>query len=187
MIDPGAAAVQRIHAALPGLPVTTAAPIDGGWVSDSFVADGPDGTWIVQIGRAPHEEDLRRQIAILPELSSEVSAPIPEPERADAAVPAMAYRRIAGAPCAERAALGMWPERLGRFLYDLHAVPPEFVGMRARSADDVRADVGGPLGGAPPPTRPGARPDGSRRARDAAVAGRVRARARDARLGHVPG
>ena len=70
-----------------------------------------------------------------------MSAPIPEPEHADAAVPAMAYRRIEGAPCAERAELGMWPERLGRFLYDLHAVPPEFVGMRARTAADVRADV----------------------------------------------
>ena len=53
----------------------------------------------------------------------------------------MAYRRIEGAPCAERAELGMWPERLGRFLYDLHMVPPEFVGMRARGAADVRADV----------------------------------------------
>jgi aminoglycoside phosphotransferase (APT) family kinase protein len=35
---------------------------------------------------------------------------------------------------------GIWPERLGRFLYDLHLVPPEFVGMRLRSAATVRAE-----------------------------------------------
>jgi aminoglycoside phosphotransferase (APT) family kinase protein len=154
MSDAGMAAAQRIHAILPGLPVTTAAPIEGGWVSDSFVAEGTDGTWIVQIGRAPHEEDLRRQIAILPELSSEVSAPIPEPEFADASVPAMAYRLIPGVACEERADLGMWPERLGRFLYDLHAVPPEFVGMRARSAAAVRADVRDEMGRAAQETLP---------------------------------
>lgn len=141
MSDPGTSAAQRISGALPGLPFTSAARLEGGWVSDSFVAEGSDGTWIVQIGRAPHEEDLRRQIAILPELGSEVSALIPEPEHADVAVPAMAYRRIPGVACAERADLGLWPERLGRFLYDLHAVPPEFVGMRARQAADVRAQV----------------------------------------------
>jgi aminoglycoside phosphotransferase (APT) family kinase protein len=138
---PRSDAAQRIRAALPALPVTTAEPIEGGWVSDSFVAEGPDGTWIVQIGRAPNEEDLRRQIAILPELSSEVSAAIPEPEHADASVPAMAYRRIPGVACTERPDLKLWPERLGRFLYDLHAVPPEFVGLRARPAADVRAQM----------------------------------------------
>lgn len=141
MNAPGTDAVQRIRAALPGLSITTAAPIEGGWVSDSFVAEGPGGTWIVQIGRAPNEEDLRRQIAILPELGPEVSATIPEPEYADTSVPAMAYRRIPGAACADRADLGLWPERLGRFLYDLHSVPPEFVGLRARPAADVRAQM----------------------------------------------
>ena len=33
---------------------------------------------------------------------------------------------------------GIWPERLGRFLYDLHLTPPEFVGMRAMTAATVR-------------------------------------------------
>jgi len=141
MSAPGTDAAQRIRAALPGLPLTTAETIEGGWTSDSYVAQGHDGTWIVQIGRAPNQEDLRRQIAILPELSSEVSAPIPEPEHADASVPAMAYRRIPGVACPERADLGLWPERMGRFLYDLHAVPPEFVGLRARPGADVRAQV----------------------------------------------
>ncbi len=40
---------------------------------------------------------------------------------------------------------GIWPERLGRFLYDLHLTPPEFVGMRALTAatvrDGLRAEV----------------------------------------------
>jgi aminoglycoside phosphotransferase (APT) family kinase protein len=149
MSETDADALARIHRALPRLACTSAERIDGGWASDSYrvvgrVLDregGDDGTWIVQIGRPPHEDDLRRQIAILPELLAEVSAPIPEPEYADPTVPAMAYRQIPGRSCSERADLGLWPERLGRFLYDLHAVPPEFVSLRARSSADVRAQV----------------------------------------------
>ena len=41
-------------------------------------------------------------------------------------------------PTATRAPDGIWPERLGRFLYDLHAVPPELVGLRAISVAGVR-------------------------------------------------
>ncbi len=134
-------AVARIRRALPRLACTSAARIEGGWASDSYRVQGDDGSWIVQIGRPPDEEDLRRQIAILPELRAEVSTAIPEPEHTDAAVPAMAYRPIPGIPCSKHADLGLWPERLGRFLYDLHAVPPEFVGLRARSAADVRTQV----------------------------------------------
>ena len=141
MSERGSDAIERVRAALPGLPVSTAERVEGGWASDSYRVLGNDGVWIAQIGRAPHEEDLRRQIAILPELASEVSAPIPELEHADAAVPAMAYRWIAGVACSERADLGLWPERLGRFLYDLHAVPPEFVGLRARTAAHVLAQM----------------------------------------------
>ena len=40
----------------------------------------------------------------------------------------------AGEPFDRAAGDGVWPERLGRFLYDLHLCPPEFVGMRWRSA-----------------------------------------------------
>ncbi len=37
-----------------------------------------------------------------------------------------------------RAPDGIWPERLGRFLYDLHLTPPEFVGLRATTAAAIR-------------------------------------------------
>jgi aminoglycoside 2''-phosphotransferase len=33
---------------------------------------------------------------------------------------------------------GLWPERLGRFLYDLHLMPPEYVGLRGIRAKEVR-------------------------------------------------
>jgi aminoglycoside phosphotransferase (APT) family kinase protein len=33
---------------------------------------------------------------------------------------------------------GLWPERLGRFLYDLHLMPPEYVGLRGGTAAQVR-------------------------------------------------
>lgn len=44
----------------------------------------------------------------------------------------MGYRKIDGAPVSsmDGEGDGYWPERLGRFLFDLHLVPPEFVGMR---------------------------------------------------------
>jgi aminoglycoside phosphotransferase (APT) family kinase protein len=50
----------------------------------------------------------------------------------------MGYRKIAGVPFPEVGKAGIWPERLGRFLYDVHMVPPEFVGMRAHPADSIR-------------------------------------------------
>jgi aminoglycoside 2''-phosphotransferase len=152
MTETDAAALARIHRALPRLACASAERIGEGWAWDSYLVlggvKGEEVSWIVQIGRPPYEDDLRRQIAILPELLAEVSAPIPEPEYADASVPAMAYRPMPGRPCSERADLGLWPERLGRFLYDLHAVPPEFVSLRARSAADVRAQVRQELEGA---------------------------------------
>jgi len=56
---------------------------------------------------------------------------------ADRAVPAIAYRRLQGMPLDE-APDGLWPERLGRFLYDLHLMPPEYVGLRGTTASQVR-------------------------------------------------
>ena len=50
----------------------------------------------------------------------------------------MGYRALAGRTCNTAGDLGVWPERLGRFLYDLHMVPPEFVGMRTVSAETER-------------------------------------------------
>jgi aminoglycoside 2''-phosphotransferase len=52
----------------------------------------------------------------------------------------MGYRRIAGEPMSVDID-GIWPERLGRFLYDLHLTPPEFVGMRSVTAAAVREDL----------------------------------------------
>jgi aminoglycoside phosphotransferase (APT) family kinase protein len=111
--------------------------IDGGWTYDTYLVNGE---WIVQLPRDEHGADaLVRQMSILPELAREVSAPVPYPELVSNEPPAMGYRRIDGQPAAGDA--GIWPERLGRFLYDLHAVPPEFVGLRARSPDAVREDT----------------------------------------------
>lgn len=111
-------------------------PIDGGWTCDSYLADG---SWIVQLPRTPYaEERLRRQIEILPELAREVSSSVPMPELVSLDPVCMGYRAIEGVSCDALAADGLWPERLGRFLYDLHMTPPEFLGMRATSAEAVR-------------------------------------------------
>lgn len=111
--------------------------IEGGWTCDSFEVNGE---WIVQLPRNERAaERLLVQIDVLPELAREVSAAIPVPELASREPPAMGYRRIHGRPAMDDG--GIWPERLGRFLYDLHLVPPEFVGLRARSAEAVRSDA----------------------------------------------
>ncbi len=111
-------------------------PIAGGWTCDTYRVDG---SWIVQLPRSPYaEERLRRQIDVLPELAREVSAPIPGPELVSRDPLCMGYREIDGVPCDTAPGGGVWPERLGRFLHDLHVVPPEFVGMRATGADAVR-------------------------------------------------
>lgn len=54
--------------------------------------------------------------------------------------PLLVYRMMPGSPCTE-APEGIWPERLGRFLYDLHAVPPEFVGLRVEPVGAMRERV----------------------------------------------
>jgi aminoglycoside phosphotransferase (APT) family kinase protein len=81
---------------------------------------------------------LRQQIDTLPELAAELSALVPEPVHADRDLPAIAYPRLEGLPLDE-APDGLWPERLGRFLYDLHLMPPEYVGLRGTTASQVRA------------------------------------------------
>ncbi|MGZ8601401.1 MAG: phosphotransferase [Actinomycetota bacterium] len=84
------------------------------------------------------EERLRRQIEVLPELAREVSAAVPEPELVSLDPVCMGYRSLEGRPSDTADDHGTWPERLGRFLYDMHMVPPEFLGMRATSAEAVR-------------------------------------------------
>ena len=128
---------ELIRARFPDLANGTIEPMGDGWTCDTFVAGGE---WIVQIPRSPYAaERLRAQASLLPELGREVSARIPEPEPAslDEEPPLLRYRIIAGVAC-DRAPHGIWPERLGRFLYDLHAVPPEIVGLRAITAAAVR-------------------------------------------------
>lgn len=116
--------------------VETFEAIEGGWSCDTYEVNG---RWIVQFPRNElAAQRLRSQIAVLPELAREVSARVPAPELLSQEPAAMGYRRIDGMPPADDE--GMWPERLGRFLYDLHLVPPEFVGLRARSPEAVRKD-----------------------------------------------
>jgi aminoglycoside phosphotransferase (APT) family kinase protein len=137
MSDTPEPAVARVdeHRALvrslfPSLVCEPFVSVDDGW--DCFTYE-VDGVWIVQLPR--HQlaaETLRMQIQLLPELGREVSAPIPFPELSTFEPPAMAYRKLAGDPVSGSPIPtdGIWPERLGRFLYDLHLVPLEFVGLR---------------------------------------------------------
>jgi aminoglycoside phosphotransferase (APT) family kinase protein len=127
--------VERLF---PDLQIRTLEPVSGGWTSSTYRLNGE---WIVQVATSAYAgERVRAQIGFLAELAQEVSALVPVPERVSADPPAMAYRAIAGMPF-DRAPDGIWPERLGRFLYDLHLTPPEFVGMRGTTASTVRTGV----------------------------------------------
>jgi aminoglycoside phosphotransferase (APT) family kinase protein len=127
------ALVERLF---PQLDVRTFRRVGDGWTCDTYDVNGE---WIVQVPRSAYAADaLRAQIAILPELAAELSASIPAPELVSSDPPCMAYRRLDGVAAAA-APVGIWPERLGRFLYDLHMVPPEIVGMRGSTAEAVRA------------------------------------------------
>jgi aminoglycoside phosphotransferase (APT) family kinase protein len=100
-----------------------------------------NGTWIAQLPRVPAEDErLRRRARLLPELAREVGVPIPVLELVSEDPACNVYRKIEGHPV-EPGERGVWPERLGRFLYDLHAVAPEFVGIRARSASALRESM----------------------------------------------
>jgi aminoglycoside phosphotransferase (APT) family kinase protein len=97
-----------------------------------------NGTWIAQLPRVPAEDErLRRRARLLPELAREVGVPIPALELVSEDPACYVYRKIEGHPV-EPGERGVWPERLGRFLYDLHSVAPEFVGMRAQGVSAVR-------------------------------------------------
>ena len=137
-MDEGVAPRTQVEALFEALgPVTSIEPIDEGWTCFTYRVDGE---WIAQVPRSGEAaETLRRQIDVLPELAREVSAAVPVPELVSRDPVAFAYRSIEGGPPAD--ADGIWPERLGRFLYDLHMVPPEYVGMRARGPEAVRAEL----------------------------------------------
>jgi aminoglycoside phosphotransferase (APT) family kinase protein len=105
-------------------------PIGRGW--DCFTYRVGD-EWIVQLPRLPSaERTLEKQTRLLPELAGELSGAVPLPELVSLEPLVMAYRAIDGVSLAEAPIPegGILPERLGRFLYDLHMVPLEFVGLR---------------------------------------------------------
>jgi aminoglycoside phosphotransferase (APT) family kinase protein len=135
MIEEHRALVERLF---PQLRVRTFEPVGDGWTSDTYEVNGE---WIVQLPRTGYaEKRLRAQRSLLPGLVREVSSAIPLPDLASDDPPAVVYRKLEGVPCSE-APEGIWPERLGRFLYDLHSVPPEFVELRSLSAEDVRDET----------------------------------------------
>lgn len=114
----------------PSVRAATFEPVGDGW--DCFTYE-VDGEWIFQFPRlSGAEATLRKQLALLPELAQELPAHIPIPEHVSMDPPCMGYPKIVGEPVSsmDAAGDGFWPERLGRFLFDLHLVPPEFVGMR---------------------------------------------------------
>jgi hypothetical protein len=119
----------------PELGVRTFEPVGDGWDCFTYLVNGE---WVFQFPRSPGAtESLAKQIAVLPELAREVSSAIPSPEFVSTDPVCMGYARIDGRPMSADVD-GIWPERLGRFLYDLHLTPPEFVGMRALTAATVR-------------------------------------------------
>ncbi|MEP6759181.1 MAG: phosphotransferase [Actinomycetota bacterium] len=127
---------DRVAAAFPVLDARNVSSIGTGWTVDTYDVDGE---WIVQFPRSVYAaERLRAQMRVLPELAAELSALVPLPVHVDPDIPAMAYHRLEGLPL-DRAPDGLWPERLGRFLYDLHLMPPEYVDLRGRNASAVRA------------------------------------------------
>jgi aminoglycoside phosphotransferase (APT) family kinase protein len=134
----------RIATVFPELDARDVRPIGTGWTVDTYEVDGG---WIVQFPRTDRAaERLRAQIATLPELAAELPALVPEPTHVDADAPAIAYRKIDGVALDE-APDGLWPERLGRFLYDLHLMPPEYVGLRGATASEVRTAMRAELDG----------------------------------------
>jgi hypothetical protein len=122
----------------PELDIDTFVSLEGGWDCFTYLMNGE---WIFQFPRLPDAGDrLRKQIAVLPEVAREVSSAVPLPVYATTDPVCIGYRRIVGRPMSAKID-GIWPERLGRFLYDLHLTPPEFVGMRTISAETVRAGL----------------------------------------------
>jgi aminoglycoside 2''-phosphotransferase len=118
--------------------IVTFEPIGEGWTCDTYEVDG---AWIVQFPRERRAEDtLRKQIAMLPEIAAEVSGAVPEPELVSPDPVIMGYRKLEGRSIVDADDDGVWPERLGRFLYDLHMIPPEYLGLRAPGAATVREE-----------------------------------------------
>jgi aminoglycoside phosphotransferase (APT) family kinase protein len=140
--DQGEIAAHRdlVAGLFPTLALDPFAPIGDGWDCFTYLANDE---WVVQIPRIEATEaTLRRQIALLPELAREVSAAIPLPEHVSIDPTVMVYRALDGRSLLEieLSPSAILPERLGRFLYDLHTVPLEFVGLRGGGGEDWRRD-----------------------------------------------
>jgi aminoglycoside phosphotransferase (APT) family kinase protein len=121
---------ERVAELFPQLSLASFEPIGRGWDCFTYRVDDE---WIVQLPRLPiAERTLERQLRLLPELAREVSGAVPVPELVSFDPPVMGYRAIEGVSVAEAPVpdAGILPERLGRFLYDLHIVPLEFLGLR---------------------------------------------------------
>jgi aminoglycoside phosphotransferase (APT) family kinase protein len=128
---------ELVESLFPDLEIDTFAPTGTGWACDTYEVNG---RWIVQLPRTQYAaEHLKAQMFILPRIAREVSALVPVPEMVSSDPPCMGYRKIEGVP-AEAAPDALWPERLGRFLFDLHMMPPEFVGMRGVGAEHARSE-----------------------------------------------
>ncbi len=120
------------------MPVSTFEAFGDGWDCFTYLANDE---WVFQFPRSPGaSRTLRMQITLLPEVASEVSSAVPVPEFVSEDPLCIGYRRIEGVPISA-APEGIWPERLGRFIYDLHLMPPEYVGMRPRTPADVREEI----------------------------------------------
>jgi aminoglycoside phosphotransferase (APT) family kinase protein len=125
------ALVERVF---PALAVASFEPIGDGWTV--FTYEVNDDT-IVQLARSAYAaERLRAQMRMLPELARELPAAVPVPTLLSEEPVVMGYRKLEGAPPGATSD-GAWPERLGRFLYDLHVVAPEILGLRWMSAATV--------------------------------------------------
>lgn len=114
-------------------------PFGEGWDTFTYLVNGD---LVAQFPRPTGEPavTLARLLEMLPEIAAEVSAPVPVPRYGSAEEPAcIVYPLIDGVPM-DDAPDSIWPERLGRFLYDLHLMPPEYLGMRPRPAEVVRSE-----------------------------------------------
>jgi aminoglycoside phosphotransferase (APT) family kinase protein len=128
---------RRLTARLfePLAPIASFEPVGDGWTCDTYRVDSD---WIAQFPRSETAAGtLRKQMDVLPELARELSAAVPVPQLVSRDPAVMVYRRIQGDAATD--ASGVWPERFGRFLYDLHMVRPEYVGMRQQDPGVVRA------------------------------------------------
>ena len=95
--------------------------IVGGWTCDTYRVDGE---WIVQpLARRMSRSDSSARSRCCPSspARSRRRCRCPSSSHGNRC---MGYRALPGDPCDQAGDGGVWPERLGRFLYDLHLVPP---------------------------------------------------------------